>query len=75
MFKANHYVQLNGQLYMAGEIISDDIAKDQEKWLLSVGAITPVDAKNDVPEVYVMDGLVTEDAPPAKKKTSGRAKK
>lgn len=44
---AKHYVTVNGEMYMAGEKIPDDLPKEKIEWYLKAGAIckaAPIDA-------------------------------
>lgn len=85
MYIANHYVRVDGQMYLKGEAIPDIPAENVE-WLLSVGAIQLADGievaedseDTEVPEaIDVMAGVImdapTEGAP--KKSSTGRKKK
>ena len=36
---ANHYVNLDGKVYIPGEVITEQIDADKEEWLLGKGAI------------------------------------
>lgn len=44
MYIANHYVKVNGRLYVRGEAILEDLTEDKVEWLMKAGAI-----KSDAP--------------------------
>ena len=44
MYIANHYVKVNGRLYVRGECIEEEMSEDKISWLLEAGAI-----KSDAP--------------------------
>lgn len=39
MYMANHYVRVNGTVYVKGECITEDLPAEKEAWLLRAGAI------------------------------------
>lgn len=47
MLVANHYVKVNGVVYMRGECVPDDITPIKLDWLLSVGAVSRTDETED----------------------------
>lgn len=39
MYKANHYVSIDGAMYVKGEAIPDGLPEEKIAWLLKAGAI------------------------------------
>ena len=42
MYAANHYVRVKGHMYVAGELLPEDVDKEKIAWLLEKGAIREV---------------------------------
>lgn len=43
MYMANHYVRINGTVYVRGECIQESLTEEKAEWLLSAGAIREMD--------------------------------
>ena len=39
MYKARHYVRVNGKMYRDGETIPEELSAEKAAWLMGVGAI------------------------------------
>lgn len=66
MYIANHYVKIDGTMYVKGEIIPEGVSESKIKWLLSAGAIhADAPAEEPVPEPGTEEApdVETEEAP------------
>ena len=82
MYVAEHYVKLNGRLYVPGEVIEETLSAGERKWLLGVHAIfedrpSPEEQtepseradKSAEPEIDVMEGIVSPEKKTGRRKT------
>ncbi len=64
MLVANHYVKVDGVIYLRGEVIPDDIAPVKRDWLVSVGAIREMeDSPSDNAEAETEPSGESEEEP------------
>lgn len=42
MYAANHFVRIKGRMYVAGEIIPENLDEEKTAWLLEAGAIREI---------------------------------
>ena len=63
MYAANHYVRVKGHMYVAGELLPEDVEEEKIAWLLEKGAIREVAPKPgpaQIPPVFEKPDVVEE---------------
>ena len=60
MYIANHYVKVNGRMYMRGESIEEEMSEDKISWLLKAEAIKEVASAFDFSQKQEEEPAVEE---------------
>lgn len=66
MYKARHYVRVNGKMYRDGETIPEELSAEKAAWLMGVGAIeiaSTVMAADQITEPEEMPEQMQADVP------------